>query len=83
MSWKINVFPEHCTGCRACQMICSYTYENGFQPLKAYITVEEKDSAHFKITFDSRCKNCGLCANYCAIGALVKERQVPLDVQNN
>ena len=76
MSWTINIFQERCTGCRACQMICSYANEKGFQPFHAYLKIKEENHSQFNITFDDRCKKCGLCASYCSAGALVKERRV-------
>jgi len=78
LAWRISIFPENCTGCRICQMICSWLNEKSFQPLNAYIQVksEEEKGIHFEIALDQRCKKCGLCASYCSIGALVKEREV-------
>ncbi|NLI14593.1 4Fe-4S dicluster domain-containing protein [Pelotomaculum propionicicum] len=77
MAWKISLNEARCTGCRICEMICSWSDEGGFDPSRSLITVEsidEKD-AHFSIRFDPGCKNCGLCATYCASKALVKEKE--------
>lgn len=77
MSWKISVYEENCTGCRTCQMICSWAHHGKFNPSLSLITIESTDEkdAHFRIKFDHGCKNCGLCASYCAGKALKKERR--------
>jgi Pyruvate/2-oxoacid:ferredoxin oxidoreductase delta subunit len=74
VKWKINISEENCTGCRICQMICSWANEGGFYPSRSLITIENSDNeAHFGIRIDNGCKNCGLCATYCTSKALVKE----------
>lgn len=79
VGWKITIYAERCTGCRICQMICSWANEKMFQPSNAYIQVKGEEPK-FTITLDSRCTRCGLCASYCASQALVKEKEVPANV---
>lgn len=76
MKWKISINEENCTGCRICQMICSWANGGSFQPGRSYVKVESKDSAenNFRIEIEQGCKRCGLCAVYCVGKALVKER---------
>jgi len=78
VAWKIAIMAERCTGCRICQLICSWANKKSFQPLNANLQVqsEEEKEVIFAISFDQKCKKCGLCASYCASGALVKEREV-------
>ncbi|MGP3702256.1 MAG: 4Fe-4S binding protein [Candidatus Bathyarchaeota archaeon] len=64
---KIQVFPEKCTGCLRCQLICSFAYEGVFNPLKAKIVVNWVDG---EISFKDECTNCGSCVEYCGYGAL-------------
>lgn len=77
MNWKININEELCTGCRICQMICSWANEGGFELTRSHITVEISDEkeAHFSVRFEKNCRNCGLCATYCTSKALVKEKR--------
>jgi len=77
LSWKIIIYEEHCTGCRICQMICSWANEGEFHPAKSLIEIEGKNElgAHFSIRYDHNCNNCGLCATYCTSKALVKEKR--------
>lgn len=78
MNWKINISEENCTGCRICQMICSWANEGGFYPSRSFITIESSDNeARFRVRIGEGCKNCGLCSTYCTSKALVKERRQP------
>ncbi|MFX4261855.1 hypothetical protein ACOBQJ_06610 [Pelotomaculum propionicicum] len=76
MDWKISICEENCTGCRICQMICSWANQGRFNPSLAFITIEsiDENDARFRVRFEPGCKNCGLCAAYCAGKALRKER---------
>ncbi len=59
---------EKCTGCLSCQLICSYTYTGRFNPLRAYIRIDLRDSGGISFTED--CTECGLCVEQCPYGAL-------------
>lgn len=58
-------------------MICSWANHGGFIPSRSHITIENTDEkdAHFSVEFADGCKNCGLCAAYCAAKALVREKR--------
>ena len=69
---NIKVDPGACTGCSCCQLICSLTYTDAFNPEKARIVPEMGKS----ITFTDDCiENCSLCTNYCASGAIERIRK--------
>jgi len=76
LKWKIKIYENNCTGCRICQMICSWVNEGGFHPSRSLITIESKDEkgVQFSVRHNHICNNCGLCATYCTSKALVKER---------
>ena len=38
---KILIIPEKCTGCRVCQLECSFKYHNVFNPALANIEILE------------------------------------------
>lgn len=70
-SKKIRVHPKNCVGCLTCQLACSFTYTDRFNPLEARIIVEWSPEGS-KIVFTDECTNCGICAEYCFYGALEK-----------
>jgi len=60
-----------CTNCRCCQLICSFTNLAVFNPLRAFISIDFEE-LEGTVSFDAGCLACGLCAEYCPFGALVK-----------
>jgi ferredoxin len=68
----ILVDAEKCTGCRTCQLWCSFRYEKAFYPSRAEVNIEEPDKRElgFGISFTNVCDVCGICARYCPTGAL-------------
>ena len=66
----IEVHPENCAGCQACQLICSFTFTQSFNPLEAYILIDLTGRMEKRIRFTDDCKLCSICAKYCAYGAL-------------
>jgi carbon-monoxide dehydrogenase iron sulfur subunit len=62
---------EKCTGCRMCQLACSFRHLGEFNPLKAYIVVNRNHGVRtIGIEFTEECTWCGDCAHFCAYGAL-------------
>jgi len=70
----VKVHPEKCVGCWNCMLVCSFTYENVFQPSAARIKVEF-DGEGFAPSFTDECVSCGTCARYCMYGALEAEER--------
>lgn len=68
--YSIICEPAKCTGCRRCQLICSFTNLGEFNISKANITIIEKDTEVENIIFTNNCKRCGTCVSYCVYGAL-------------
>jgi NAD-dependent dihydropyrimidine dehydrogenase PreA subunit len=64
----IQTYAEKCTGCLSCQLRCSLTYLDSFNPLGAYIQVRRRDGT--QITFTEECNACGFCVEECRFGAL-------------
>jgi carbon-monoxide dehydrogenase iron sulfur subunit len=62
--------PGKCTGCRRCQLICSFLHSEIFSPDKAYVTIVENDYEVSDITFTDDCVACNICVQYCVYGAL-------------
>ncbi|MFC2003208.1 hypothetical protein ACFLV4_04615 [Chloroflexota bacterium] len=72
----ILVKPERCTGCRVCQMECSFRYHKVFNPALANIMILEtpENGISYLIKYKDECRNCGTCAKTCAFGALEIEK---------
>jgi Fe-S-cluster-containing dehydrogenase component len=61
---------DKCTGCLNCQLICSFTYHEIFNPSLARIRVERTIDDEKKTSFTDECIRCSLCVDYCVYGAL-------------
>ena len=67
---KIISNPDNCTGCRVCQLICSFVYYQEFNPSKSNIIILDEYELTPIIKFSEECNNCGQCAKNCLYGAL-------------
>ena len=68
-NYPIILHPEKCTGCSACQLICSLVFLAEFNPLKAYVRVE-REGYSFRVSFTDQCLDCTICADFCMHGAM-------------
>ena len=86
MAFSIKISENKCTGCRACELACSFHHRRVFNPQKASIAIlQSKDKEEIKIViFYSNeaghlaCDNCKnerepLCVKYCVWGAIRTE----------
>ncbi len=69
---RIKVDPLKCTGCRSCELACSFEHENVFSPELSRIKVysdEETGADTINV-----CRQCGNapCVEICPVGALVR-----------
>jgi Fe-S-cluster-containing dehydrogenase component len=68
--------PLRCTGCRACEVACSFHHTGAFQPSVASIRVERNDAdGTIWLTLLSTCDGCSgekrpWCVRYCPRGVL-------------
>jgi ferredoxin len=79
---RISIVPELCTGCRACELVCSYHHEGVFSRRSSSIRVKKVERrGEVEITVgdvDFRRPSCDLCrgeriplcVRFCAPGAL-------------
>ena len=76
--WQIVAKPEECCVCLMCQLVCSLTKENIFNPSIARIKISKSiktdGGLDVGISFTEECDNCGVCAKYCVYGALSRVR---------
>ncbi len=61
---------SRCTGCLNCQLICSITFEDEFNPASARLFIDRMKGKTLSIRFRDDCTKCGLCARHCLYGAL-------------
>ena len=64
----------NCTGCRRCQLGCSFAYTKTFNPVAANIHVDVSDTT-CTVTFTEDCRKCGICADQFFYDALIKTRK--------
>ncbi|MDI6819838.1 MAG: 4Fe-4S dicluster domain-containing protein [Candidatus Hodarchaeaceae archaeon] len=73
--------PEKCTGCRACELVCSGSHERVFGPGRARIrVVREEPAVDIAIT----CRQCSNppCAKVCPVNAIRKLRTGLVEVDS-
>ncbi|HUY01575.1 MAG TPA: 4Fe-4S dicluster domain-containing protein [Candidatus Deferrimicrobium sp.] len=68
-SAEIIINEDRCAGCRICQLICSFTYQQIFALDKAYIHIQTEEMFP-KISFLEGCTHCYQCVKHCLYGAL-------------
>ena len=60
-----------CSGCWQCQMMCSYHFEDQFNPAKARLSIAFGDDGNpCDIFFHEDCDACGICFKYCPTDAI-------------
>jgi len=64
---KLVADPAKCTGCGACEEICSKTYYKAADKEKSAIRISANDDGSYSIAV---CDQCGVCKEMCAIMAL-------------
>lgn len=71
---SIKINPEKCTGCRVCELICSATKYNEFNPKRSRIHIVKME--RFFIDIPLVCRLCPkpLCAGSCPTAAIKKEQ---------
>lgn len=80
---EIRIFPERCTGCRMCELVCSFHFTGAFGRKAGAIEVHRHEAkAEFlplihkrPIDFRKTCDLCTgekthLCVKYCVVGAI-------------
>ena len=63
----LKVNEKNCTGCRICEIACSFSHEEAYAPAKARLHVDFAWPNRYRPVV---CTLCGLCAKACNTGAL-------------
>ena len=71
MSFIIKIISTNCTGCRICQLWCSYSHFKVFSLEKGFIEISNPYNLQPQISFKEGCDNCGQCAHHCLYNALI------------
>ncbi|MCL4459642.1 MAG: 4Fe-4S dicluster domain-containing protein [Chloroflexi bacterium] len=71
----LAIDPGKCTGCRACEVFCSFIKEKAINPAKARISVLKWEDEGIFIPFT--CQQCTrpLCAEACPVQAIARNAQ--------
>lgn len=69
---KIGLNEALCSGCRVCQLVCSFRHFKENNPKKAALKITGRFPApgRFQIAV---CDQCGVCAEVCPAGAIKNE----------
>ena len=79
MPKTIVPYPEHCTGCRMCEMACSLVHEGSVNPIMSRIRIyKEGVETQFPVT----CTLCGDCIDACPEEAISEENGI-IDVDQD
>lgn len=64
------VDPQKCTGCRQCEMVCSYVHEGGYSPVLSRVRVVKFEEKCLAVP--TMCADCKkqVCMEVCPTGAL-------------
>ena len=68
---RMETVPGNCTGCLRCALACSALHSGVFNPSAARVSVVMEGAA-CTISFTEDCTGCGVCADNCLYGALLK-----------
>jgi len=74
MERVLIVDADRCSGCRICELVCSYLRVKRYSPVKSFIRIiERKDMGVFIPVIDVTCnanRGCTKCVDWCPTGAL-------------
>jgi len=73
MEKNLIIQPEKCTGCRTCEMVCSFVHTGEFNPLRSRVTVFNFDKVGMAAPIV--CQQCSIsaCMEVCPVGAISRD----------
>lgn len=73
MSKILMISPKKCTGCKTCEVICSFHQTQGFNPKNAAVTIHEYEEVGIAVPM--MCMQCedAACQNICPVKAISKD----------
>ena len=75
MSKQLMIHPEKCTGCRTCELFCSFGHTKQFNPKLSSVTVMAYDEA--AVAIPVMCMQCEepACVKVCPVGAISRDEK--------
>jgi len=75
---QLTIWPELCSGCRSCQLACSFTRNNEYNPSASCIVLErdldtEKTAPMIQSLCCDLCGGTPACVAACSYGAITFE----------
>lgn len=85
MEKALVIHPEKCTGCHACEMICSLTHENECDLNLSRIGIMKTNGGGTNENLPIVCQQCydPICAEVCVMGAISRTEQGALVVNED
>lgn len=83
MSKQLMIKPEKCTGCRTCELMCSFGHTQKFNPRHSAVTVFAYDEA--AVSIPVMCLQCdeAPCVKVCPVGAMTRDEKGVVGVNPN
>ncbi len=77
---RLVVEAEKCSGCRLCEVVCSFAHEGVFSPRLSRVTVVKED--RHGLDYPVFCRQCESCppTSACTTGALTRNQAGTLEV---
>ena len=78
---RIRVDAEACTGCRTCELVCSYRHAGRFSPSLSRVTIIKED--RLGLDYPIMCHQCGICAaqGACQTDAFTRDKEGVVEVE--
>ena len=78
---RIRVDAEACTGCRTCELVCSYRHAGRFSPSLSRVTVIKED--RLGLDYPVMCHQCNLCTaqGACQTGVFTRNKEGVVEVE--
>ena len=78
MAKQLKIFPERCSACRSCELICPLVNDDTLNPDRSRISVISFFDHHFRLpyNFPSTCKQCAdaPCLSACPVDAIYQSK---------
>jgi len=72
MKYLLKYDQSKCSGCLQCQLTCSLMFSRNFQLSLSHIQIDSQKT-EYSAVFTDNCTHCGICADNCLFGALIKK----------
>jgi carbon-monoxide dehydrogenase iron sulfur subunit len=83
MEKMLVVQPEKCTGCRTCELICSFTHTGEINPSRARISVFSFDKVGFSAPMVCQQCSAAACMEVCPTGAISRAESGAMEVNHD